>query len=273
MEIRALCALGLLIALLPFGTAFAQQNHVTVETDDTQYVEGDTIAVSGSVAIKIGENPVLLQIIASEGNRRVHIDQISIALDGSYSSDPISASGELWSKPGQYTVRATYLDRHIAETTFSYSLKPEIVETSDVFENIDAGSHGTFDVPYKILGGTVSGMAIDFDNLALVVDIEAAEDGHITVSIPREYVGATKADGADEIFIVYIDGAWTEYTEQGSDGIVRTITFNFEKGASEILIIGTYALPEFGPLVIMAAVAAGMVAVMAASRGRLGLAP
>ena len=36
-----------------------------------------------------------------------------------------------------------------------------------------------------------------------------------------------------------------------SDSTVRTVGINFEKGDSEIQIIGTYVIPEFGTIVMI----------------------
>ena len=46
---------------------------------------------------------------------------------------------------------------YVAETEFSYTPKIDAVITTTNFE-VDAGSHGTFDIEYTIKGGSVEDM-------------------------------------------------------------------------------------------------------------------
>ena len=43
----------------------------------------------------------------------------------------------------------------------------------------------------------------------------------------------------------------TTYQESISNSDLRTITINFEEGDSQIQIIGTYVVPEFGAIVMI----------------------
>ena len=43
----------------------------------------------------------------------------------------------------------------------------------------------------------------------------------------------------------------TTYNEETSHSEIRTLTINFEEGDSEIQIIGTYVIPEFGTIVMI----------------------
>jgi len=159
-----------LIALLIIstGTVFAQETSnvslVNVQTDDNNYDEGDIIVVSGSVTTVIGDTPVTLQLFI-EGNL-VEIAQITVAQDGTYSYT-IIAEGPLWKKIGDYVVKVTYGEGNIAETEFSFTPKSESIETTIIFE-VDAGSHGTFDVEYTIKGGTIKDMIVDPDIFAII---------------------------------------------------------------------------------------------------------
>ncbi len=129
----------LVISIVP---AFAQESLISVQTDDKNYDEGDTIVISGLVTTVVGETPVTLQLF-TEGNL-VDIAQITVAQDGTYSHTVI-AEGPLWNKAGDYLVRVLYGEGNIAESEFSYTPKSEVVETTTNFE-VDARSHGTFDV-------------------------------------------------------------------------------------------------------------------------------
>ena len=54
-----------------------------------------------------------------------------------------------------------------------------------------------------------------------------------------------------EEFIILINDVQTTYEEIQSDSTVRIIAINFEKGDSEIQIIGTHVIPEFGTIVMI----------------------
>ena len=239
----------LIIVLFSISTypVFAQTNPITVQTDDNNYDEGDTIVISGQVKTIVTGTPVVLQIFF-EGNL-IDIAQLTVAQDASYTNTVI-AEGPLWNKEGDYLIRASYGEGNIAETEFSFLPKTSIPETKNIFE-VDAESHGTFDVEYTIKGGIIDDMLVDAENFALVVQIEAVDEGSITLSLPREFIDAEKQDGKDELFIVLIDDIEASYKETNSNSKSRTITVDFEEGDSEIQIIGTYAIPEFGTIAIM----------------------
>jgi len=246
------------ILLISIGTAFAQESLISVQTDDNNYDEGDTILISGKVPIIVGSTPVTLQLFY-EGNL-VDIAQITVAQDGSYSHTVI-AEGPLWKKQGNYTVRVSYGEGNIAESEFAYSPKSNVADTTTNFE-VDAGSHGTFDVKYTIKGGIINNMIVDSDSFALIVQIDAIDDGTITLELPKEFIGAEKQDGEDDIFIILIDGIEVSYQESGVHPESRIITINFEQGDSNIDIIGTYVVPEFSSIVIMVLIVGIMITIL-----------
>jgi len=235
MELRIFYGV-IAILLVSIGSVFAQEPLVSVQTDDNNYDEGDTIVISGKVLTVIGGTPITLQLF-SEGNL-VDIAQITVAQDGSYSHTVI-AEGPLWKKQGDYLVRVSYGEGNIAESEFTYSPKSDLVTTATNFE-VDAGSHGTFDVKYTIKGGIIKNMMVDSDIFAMIVQIDAIDEGTITLELPREFIGAEKQDGKDDIFIILIDGIEVSYQESLVHPEYRTITINFEQGDSDIEIIGTY---------------------------------
>lgn len=237
-----------LLLIIPTGFAFAQEEPlISVQTDDKNYDEGDTIVISGKVQTVVGGTPVTLQVF-TEGNL-VDIAQITVAQDGTY-SHTVLAEGPLWNNAGDYLVRVLYGDGNIAESEFSYSPESESVVTTTNFE-VDAGSHGTFDVEYTIKGGTVENMVVDSDMFALIVQVDSTDEGVVTLDLPREFIGAEKQDGKDDTFIILIDGVEVAYQESVVLSDSRVITINFEQGDSDIEIIGTYIVPEFGAIVMM----------------------
>ena len=242
----------MMMTLIPIGTVFASTSLISVETDDDNYDEGDTIVISGKVTTIIGDTQATLQLF-KEGNM-VEIAQIKISKDGNYSHTVI-AEGSLWKNQGEYIIKVTYGEGNIAETTFLFTPESQILDTTNIFE-VDAGNSGTFDILYSIRGGTVLDISVNEEILGLVVTIDALDEGKLVLDLPRKYIDAEKQNGKDEIFIILIEKenkgiVETTYKEETSHSDVRTIIINFEEGDSEIQIIGTYVIPEFGTIVMV----------------------
>ncbi len=252
------------LLIISTGSAIAQESLISVKTDSQNYEEGETIVISGEVTTKVGDTPVTLQLF-SQGNL-VDIAQINVAQDGTY-SHTIIAEGPLWKKQGEYTVRVSYGEGNVAESEFGYTPESESFSTTTNFE-VDAGSHGTFDVEYTIKGGTVTDMIVDSDIFALIVQIDATDKGAITLDLPREFIGAEKQDGKDDTFIILIDGIEVPYQESVVHSDSRIITINFEQEDSDIEIIGTYVVPEFGTLVF-AILIIGIMSTIVIARNKL----
>ncbi len=233
------------------NVVMAQEALITVETPDQSYEEGETIVISGKVSTVIGETPILIQIF-HQGNATenlIEVRQIDVAQDGTFSQS-IIAERPQWRTDGEYVVRASYGTANIAETSFTFSTIKDEPETTDSFE-VDAGSAGTFDVEYTIKGGTVKNMLVDPDIFALIVIVENSDEGSITLSLPREYIDAKKQDGTDDTFIVLIDGLEVPYQEVKTEDDSRIIKIQFEEGDSDIEIIGTFVIPEFGAIALL----------------------
>ncbi len=262
METRIFYSLIVLL-IISTGTVFAQGPSISVQTDKNFYKEGDIVVISGNVTTVIGETPITLQLFV-EGNL-VAIAQITVAQDGSY-SHTIIAEGPLWKKIGDYVVRVTYGEGNIAETEFSFTPKSESIETTTIFE-VSVEGYGTYDVEYTIKGGTIKDIIVDSDIFAIIVQIESTDEGTISLDLPREFIGAEKQDGKDDTFIILIDGIEVAYQESVVHSDSRVITINFEEGDSDIEIIGTYVVPEFGSIAMMILIV-GIVTIILVSRNK-----
>jgi len=240
--------LSIVIAALFFTTmtAFGQGQLIFVETSQNSYEEGDKIVVSGNVTSIIVGAEVSITMF-HEGNL-VDIAQIGVAQDGNFATT-FNSAGPLWKKDGTYIVRALYGTTTI-ETSFEFFTKGTLEETIDSFE-VDAGSYGTFDIDYTVRGATVKEMIVDSEIFALIVLLKTDDDGTITLELPRESIDAKKTDGLDDKYIVLIDGAEVPYREVSTNADSRTITIEFEEGDSDIEIIGTFVVPEFGNIVMI----------------------
>jgi len=244
--------ISFVLILLMFSTlsVFAQSDNIpflTVKTDDNHYDDGDTVVISGQLATVIVGHPIILQIWF-EGNL-IDAAQFDPAQDGSY-SHTIIAEKPLWRQSGEYLVRVSHGEGNIAETTINFTPKQEFLEITDSFE-VEIPNGGTFDIKYTIQGGKVKDMILEPDNFTLLILIESPDEGTISLKLPRESIDAEKPNGQDETFIILIDNIQFPYEEIETDLQTRLITINFEEGDSEIEIIGTFVIPEFGTITAM----------------------
>ena len=247
------------------GPASAQ-TLISIQTDDIRYEEGDVIAISGKVQTRLPGEDVQIQILY--GDILIDIYQIVVAQDGSF-SETVKAERPLWRQTGEYDVRAQY-GEEVVSTSFVYSPKRDIPVISDNYE-VKAGTQGTFDVQYTISGSEVQTMHIDPNMLSLLIRITPSEEGGtVTLKIPAKYVDAMDGDGNDIAFIVLVDGTEITPVETADHAVpkTRSITFDFRAGSTDIAVIGTHILPEFGAAVALILVA-GTVAVIAAARSRI----
>jgi len=126
-----------------------------------------------------------------------------------------------------------------------------------------------FSVRYSITGGKVLGITADVEGTALIIDIETTSDGVLTITLPRALIDA-KTDGEDDSFFVLIDGEEVDVEEETTP-TERTLTIPFADGATQIEIIGTFIVPEFGPIaaLVLAVAIISIIAVSAKTRLRL----
>ncbi|RNJ78351.1 MAG: PEFG-CTERM sorting domain-containing protein [Nitrosopumilus sp. H8] len=249
------------MATVLIPAAFAQEPSLTVDTNDDSYVRGDTVVVSGSVGIRFAdETPIIVQILNEKGTQ-VDVHQGEPSLDRRFAASFV-ADGPQWKNAGTYKVLVSY-GGYKKDITFEFLASSAPVNTESFFE-VDAGSRGTFDVKYAISGGTLKDMRIVPKNLGMIIEIEAPDRGSIRLDLPREFIGAEAQDSKDIPFIVLVDGIEVDATEAPVHSEFRTITIDFFQDDAVIDVIGTYAIPEFGAVMLIAM--AGTAAMIAASR-------
>ena len=237
-----------IIIIASFQFSYAQEDSdFFVATNNDFYEKGDVIVISGNAYPVMQEVPVIVQITAH--GMLVDVAQINIAQDGSF-LHTIIADGPLWKKSGDHTVKASY-GIQSTESDFEFVSSQEMGTMTDVFE-VDAGNYGTFDVKYSIIGGLVEYVRVEPAKFGIIVGVDSLDSGKITLELPRQYIDATEQNGADEIFIILIDGIEVPYTEESHQNAhSRTISIDFEQEDKTIEIIGTRVVPEFGLIAIM----------------------
>src|SRR5438552_6867726 len=215
---------------------------ITVTTDKPSYNDGDKVTISGSTKDYISGTPVTVIIRNPIGNV-IKVDQVDLGTDRAYSTS-IMAGGSLWQAAGTYSVLVEFGSKdRSATTTFQFTgsggggTQPIKVEGTD------------FSVTYSITNGKVLGIKADIQSKSLIVSIQTTGDGVLTITLPRGLIDAKKSDNqTDDKFFVLTDGQEADFQETNTASTDRTLSIPFSDGTSEIEIIGTWIVPEFGPI-------------------------
>ncbi len=231
-----------------------------VTTDKTSYNSGDTVNISGTTANYLGDTPLTLEVRSPVGNL-VHADQITVTSDKTFSASMV-AMGALWSSAGTYTVDVYYGNNN-ATATFQFSgssVAPPAPSTIPV----DGTSYS---ISYTITNGKVTDIKADQASKSLTVSIQTTGNGLLTITMPRALIDAKNSDGSDAKFVVLNDGQEnTNATETMPAGATsRTLAIPFNNGTQQIEIIGTFVIPEFGPIAVMV-LAIAIVSIIAISK-------
>jgi len=237
---------------------------ISVWTDKAVYNQPDTIQVGGHVRDPNANVDVTLKVVGPTGNL-VKVDQLMVDDNGDFETT-LSTASPLWTESGVYTISVQY-----GKIGRSNEVQVEIFAGGVCGESELAAKAGieTYCIPYSAIGATVTGGTIDMDSNSLIVRIDADSDGDITLNIPRSVLDSTSDDGDDRFFVL-VNGEEDIYSEEKTDD-TRSVTIQFESGAEEIEIIGTYAVPEFGAIaaLVLAVAIISIIAVSAKTRLRL----
>jgi predicted secreted protein with PEFG-CTERM motif len=255
--------------------AFAQEfvDAVTVSTDKEAYEDGETITVSGSVRERLSGYDVTLQVFAANGNL-VTAQQLPVSDENTFGID-LAAGGPLWRSAGEYTIKVLYgTATRTAETSFEFGGSGDVIPgpkgKTFPLANPDDGEIG-----YSIKGGKILSITPDVQAKSLIVEIETTDDGEVKLIIPRSILdarlGPDGMSGEDDSFFVLVDGAEVDF-EETTTSEDRTLTIPFEDGNTQIEIIGTFVIPEFGTIAVIV-LAVAIVSIVAISRSRLSILP
>ncbi|MFB3096877.1 MAG: PEFG-CTERM sorting domain-containing protein, partial [Nitrosopumilaceae archaeon] len=118
------------------------------------------------------------------------------------------------------------------------------------------GFEGTLDTQSKTLTITVRGTDVDF----------------ITLDIPR-YILDSKTDSFDSDFVVLVNGEIANFNENPTSDDKRSLTIMFPPGNSEIEILGTSVIPEFGSIAALILGVAIVSIIVVSAKSRLQLMP
>jgi len=233
-------------------------DQISLSTSNDIYYSGDHVVVFGDVNTIFENMPITIQIY--HGLNLVDVAQVSVAQDGTFVKS-FNAVGQQWAGEGTYTVRVQYTPTQIGETTFEFF--SQMIEKSSAIFPVQIPNSGTFDVGYTIRGGEVFSIWMDQSSYSIGVLLQDVNsNGNLILKLPTESFDA-KTDGENIDFIVLIskendsaEQVQVEYEEVGTGDDYRTIRIPLEEGDSEVVVIGTYVIPEFGSIVIIILVVA-----------------
>lgn len=246
MEYKAYALMAVLLASVAsvgtLGTAYAQTGF-TVETDNTEYSTGDTVTISGNVGTVQSGQPVLVWVTSPTG-AAARSDQIpagQIGGNGTYSYS-FPAGGPLMSESGTYNVRVTYAGVN-QNTTFSFTAEGGMRTATLLID-------GEFEheIQYQITGGTLRNLTGDSETSTVTAGINSTGNGELTLLFPRDVFDSLDQEDSDLDFIVFVDEIESLEVEDDFGQNTRAVTIQFEQGAEQIDIVGTFLVPEFGTI-------------------------
>jgi hypothetical protein len=94
-------------------------------------------------------------------------------------------------------------------------------------------------IPFSINGATVSSSSIDKNFNAIVIKLSNSDEGTLNIKPSTDIIKG--------ISMILVDGQeWDDVTITGND-----VTVTFPAGTETIEVIGTYVIPEFGPIAVL----------------------
>ena len=286
---------GILIMSVGTPTAFGQNESIILNIDKTYYLEGETISISGAIKNMIASNQISLIIQSPNGNL-VALDQMTVGSDKQFSTE-IKLGGKLMKQEGTYTIKVQHeeqsittsfefggvidmpenaLEETIVEDTVEDTVEDIVMEDPAIVDSIVTATTLTIQdstdlILYEITNGKITNVIPDLDAVSLLIDIEAIDDGSITLTIPRSVLDATINDNDDEFFVL-VDGEEVDF-EEITTSTDRTLTIEFLAGSEQIEIIGTFVIPEFGTITAMILAVAIISIIAISAKSRLSIVP
>ena len=268
---------GILVTSIGTTTVFGENESIILNTDKSSYVDGEIISISGEIKnMTIGTQ--LSLIIQSPNGNLVALDQITVGADKQFSTE-IKLGGKLMKPEGVYTIKVQYGEES-ATTSFEFGgvvsilsneVNDPVIVDSIVTATTITVQKSTDLVGYEITNGKLINVIPDIDAKSLLIDIEALDDGSITLTIPRSVLDATINDEDDEFFVL-VDGEEVDF-EEITTSTDRTLTIEFLAGSEQIEIIGTFVIPEFGTIAAMILAVAIISIIAISAKSRLSIVP
>lgn len=231
---------------------------VTISTDKLSYQSGDTIAASGTAANTPAGMVLAIKVVAPNGNI-VRVDQTAIGSDGTFAIKIITG-GALWQQAGMYTISAQEINtQKSSNAQFYFSGPPAVPYGSSILVQ-----NTNMTVPYTIINGKVNSITVNTYMRSLTISLQTTGNGALTIDLPRSLIDSKGANQTDLDFVVTSDGKAPLF-EETRNATSRNLVIPFENNMTQIRIIGTQIIPEFGSasMLILAAITAFAVIISA----------
>ena len=99
----------------------------------------------------------------------------------------------------------------------------------------------TYLIHYEAKDSTVQNVIVNKEYQSLSFSVQAQSSvATLQLTLPRELIDAKKSDGADEYFIVLVDGAFAISTEKSTNSTSRTIVVQLAPDSKLVEVIGTH---------------------------------
>jgi len=264
MNVQSIVLLMAVMAVGSMGAAsqaFAAETPVPLqlEANGDTFDHNSTIEINGQVGnLRIG-TPVTL--IVSGANGVVTIDQITPAADGSFTFE-ISTASQLMKYDGDYKIKATYGDANINDVVV-VTLEGGLVRGTSTAHDEEHHSEAedlSDSLNYNISGGMVESITATGDDSLLVTIHMAEDDGTLTINLSEDIITPFN----DGTFFVLVNGEESDDAEQNGTEVI----IPFDSTTTEIEIVGTHVVPEFGTIamIVLAVAIVSIIAVSAKSR-------
>ena len=218
---------------------------ITVSTDKAVYDHNSIIMVSGHVRNPYPGQQLTLRVSDSSGSI-VQVSQLIVDNNGDFGTKLTTAS-PLWTKSGVYTIFAQYGNQQGTSAKVQFTIPGGGAKSCDANQLAATLNDEVYCIPYSINGGTVLSGTLSVASKTLTVNIQANDDGQITLNIPRSVLDSKNGNN-DQSFVVLVDGEEKDTATETTTSDTRTVTIPFTVGVGQIEIIGTQIVPEFGPI-------------------------
>ncbi len=107
--------------------------------------------------------------------------------------------------------------------------------------NLSLPNGKSIPIKYLINSGKLLGVVLDKSRATLIATLSSAsaDNGNLTIQIPRDVVDNKKEGNADAPFRVHVDGKDATVRETDNNKTTRTLSIQFNKDAKVIDIIGS----------------------------------
>ena len=262
MNVQSIVLLMAVMAVGSMGAAsqaFAGTVPLDIEVNGDTFDHASTIIVDGQIGdMRVG-TPVTLIVTGQTGV--VTIEQITPSSDGSFSFS-INTASPLMKYDGEYKIKATYgpINQSVTVTLEGGKVREATVATHTDDHSGHEAADFTNELDYYISGGSVESITSTNDD-SLLIRIHDAEDGsELNITLPDDIITPFN----DGTFFVLVNGEESDDAEQNGN----EVTIPFDSTTTEIEIVGTHVVPEFGTIamIVLAVAIVSIIAVSAKSR-------